>query len=238
MAMLNPGEIGGLPVDVLVTGVGRQSEMMSADMWNSLNDLQGALTILDESADRFAENPSQSKDKIAALNQEIAKNDSEPTFKEIKSRLRDQIRQQVAISVKSRAPDWIRDEVSRQVKEQVDIQIMEHLPETLQQQANESKRQLNEMRISLQNSESRLANSFIQLTNPNDPLAPILTSEGKTSPLYPPNTRCLFGYDLESAKGLNKDYELGESDDLSTNLQQFLKHIGTSVEVTGSGPWN
>ena len=62
------------------------------------------------------------------------------------------------------------------------------------------------------------------------------------SPLYPPNTRCLLGYDreynsaevsrrnqldiVESAKGLNKDYELSESEDLSTNLQQFLKHIG------------
>jgi hypothetical protein len=70
------------------------------------------------------------------------------------------------------------------------------------------------------------------------------------SPLYPPNTRCLLGYDREyafarvtrrnqldivdSAKGLNKDYELGESEDLSTNLQQFLKHIGERMSSQNS----
>ncbi|KIM40263.1 hypothetical protein M413DRAFT_73925, partial [Hebeloma cylindrosporum] len=138
----------------------------------------------------------------------------------------------------------IRDEVSRQVKEQVDIQITDHLPETLQQQADESKRQVDVIRISLQNShvhpqlspfESRMANSFIQITNLSDPLAPILTSQGKTSPLYPPNTRCLLGYDLDSAKGLNKDYELSESEDLSTNLQQFLKHIGELMSCQNAG---
>ena len=58
----------------------------------------------------------------------------------------------MTIFERSKAPTWIRDEISRQVKEQVDIQIMEHLPETLQQQADESKRQLDDMRISLQNS--------------------------------------------------------------------------------------
>jgi hypothetical protein len=58
----------------------------------------------------------------------------------------------MTIFERSRAPDWIRDEVSRQVKEQVDIQLSEHLPETLQQQADESKRQVDEIRISLRNS--------------------------------------------------------------------------------------
>jgi hypothetical protein len=41
---------------------------------------------------------------------------------------------------------------------------------------------------------------------------------------------------VDSAKGLNKDYELGESEDLSTNLQQFLKHIGELMSSQNSCP--
>jgi len=41
---------------------------------------------------------------------------------------------------------------------------------------------------------------------------------------------------VDSAKGLNKDYELGESEDLSTNLQQFLKHIGERMSSQNSCP--
>lgn len=48
--------------------------------------------------------------------------------------------------------DFIREETTKQVREQVDIQISEHLPESLQTQLDESKRQLEGIKISLRNS--------------------------------------------------------------------------------------
>ncbi|KAF9485938.1 hypothetical protein BDN70DRAFT_794633 [Pholiota conissans] len=129
----------------------------------------------------------------------------------------------------SKSSDWaslIRAEISKQVKEQVDEQITEHLPQSLQEQADESRRQLEGIKISLENSQARMANSFIGTNNLDDPLTPILTPDGKASRFYPPNTRSLFGYDLDSAQTLNKDYQLTETDDLFMNFQQFLRHIG------------
>jgi len=80
-------------------------------------------------------------------------------------------------------------------------------------------------------SEARIANSFIHTNNLLDPLAPILTPKGERSPFWPSNAQSLFSYDLESAKELNKGYELTESENLQKNFKQFLKHIGTDIDV-------
>jgi len=80
-------------------------------------------------------------------------------------------------------------------------------------------------------SKSRITNSHIQSGDLDEPLAPILNSEGKKSSLYPSNLRSLFAYDLETAKKLNKDCGLVEAEELDKNLKQFLAHIGTRVEV-------
>ncbi|KJA28940.1 hypothetical protein HYPSUDRAFT_128453, partial [Hypholoma sublateritium FD-334 SS-4] len=124
----------------------------------------------------------------------------------------------------------IREETIKQVKEQVDVQISEHLPESLQTQLDESKRQLEGIKISLRNSQARMTNSYIGTTNLDDPLSPILTPGGLSSPYYPPNARSLFGYDLDSAKILSRHYELTETDDLFMNFQQFLRHIGVASD--------
>lgn len=46
----------------------------------------------------------------------------------------------------------IRSEVLKQVEGQVDVQIVEHIPVGLQQQAEESKKQLQDINTSLTNS--------------------------------------------------------------------------------------
>ncbi|KAF9565581.1 hypothetical protein CPC08DRAFT_704565 [Agrocybe pediades] len=127
--------------------------------------------------------------------------------------------------------DMVRAEITKQVKEQVDEQIVEHLPQSLQEQAEESKKQVEDVKISLANSEARLQNSFVQTDYVYDRLAPILSAKGEMSPYYPVNVKSLFTYDLESAKELNRHYELTDSDNLQMNFKQFLKHIGTNVEV-------
>ncbi|PPQ88461.1 hypothetical protein CVT25_011587 [Psilocybe cyanescens] len=151
-----------------------------------------------------------------------------------KLELVDDIRQEAEASVRNKIGDLVRKEVARQVKEQVAEQIKEHLPDSLQQQADESKRQLDGIKISLRNSEARIQNSFIQTNGLMDPLAPILMTTGEKSPLYPSNAWSLLNYDLESAKGLNRHYELTTTDDLQMNFKQFLKHIGTGIDIAVS----
>jgi len=48
--------------------------------------------------------------------------------------------------------DEVRREAVKQVQEQVDEQIADHMPVSLKDQAEESKRQLQDIRISLENS--------------------------------------------------------------------------------------
>jgi len=117
------------------------------------------------------------------------------------------------------------------VKYEVNEQIVDFLPVRLQEMAEESKRQLRDIENSLENSRARMCNSFIEVQHLCDPLKSVRTASGERSPLYPQNVQMLLGYDLPKAKALSKDYDLAETEDLQTNLQQFLKHIGTSVTV-------
>lgn len=99
-------------------------------------------------------------------------------------------------------------------------------------------------------SKSRITNSSIQSGDLDEPLAPILNSEGKKSSLYPSNLRSLFAYDgkdrwfslspsscecfcesVETAKKLNKDCGLVEAEELDKNLKQFLAHIGNRFRI-------
>jgi hypothetical protein len=49
--------------------------------------------------------------------------------------------------------------------------------------------------LDIQISKSRITNSYIQSGDLDEPLAPVLNSEGKKSSLYPSNLRSLFAYD-------------------------------------------
>ena len=53
---------------------------------------------------------------------------------------------------RSQLDDVIRSEVLKQVEEQVNAQIVEHIPVGLQQQAEESNKQVQDIKISLANS--------------------------------------------------------------------------------------
>lgn len=101
--------------------------------------------------------------------------------------------------------------------------------------------------LKVQFSKARITNSRIQSGDLDEPLAPILNSEGKKSSIYPSNLRSLFAYDrkdswlplflqtddccksVETAKQLNKDCGLVEAEELDKNLKQFLAHIGEPI---------
>ncbi|CAA7259021.1 unnamed protein product [Cyclocybe aegerita] len=206
------------------------------DLSNSLEDLTTAFEGFSDLSAHFANIPSEYeltlKDVEACIEEiRIHEQNQQEEFEAIKSKMGVDIKEQVESSIRGKIADLIREEAMIQVREQVDGQIREHIPVSLEDQVKETKRQLQEVQISLKNSEARVVNSFIQSMNLFDNLSPVLTSAGEKSPLYPVNVKSLFGYDLESAKKLSRDYELREADDLHTNFRQFLKHIGTNVDV-------
>ncbi|KAH6914340.1 hypothetical protein BKA70DRAFT_1421119 [Coprinopsis sp. MPI-PUGE-AT-0042] len=125
----------------------------------------------------------------------------------------------------------IKATVEEIIKDEVEQQIGDHIPVPLKQQAEETKEQLRVVQASLQNSRSRSANSGLQAEHLYEPLAIVLTPEGKRSRWWPADLGSLFAYDLKSARALVKDFGLVDSEKLHINFQRFLVHIGTNIEL-------
>ncbi|KAF9526643.1 hypothetical protein CPB83DRAFT_857554 [Crepidotus variabilis] len=209
---------------------------LMSDVSNSLQDMMIAFSVFNDCSDRYSKLPSRYPTfdgDVEGLRCDIVQEQEyeESIFEELRNGCRALAEQAVVDCVKIEMPDLVRDAVINQVREEVDEQIGDHMPVSLKEQAVESKRQLEEIRVSLHNSEARINNSFIQISNLYDSLESVLTPDGSESPLYPPNVKSLLGYDLDSARSLNKDFGLAETEDLRVNFQQFLKHIGTSVDI-------
>ncbi|KAJ3547343.1 hypothetical protein NMY22_g1692 [Coprinellus aureogranulatus] len=123
----------------------------------------------------------------------------------------------------------VRESLVAEIKVQVDKQILEHVPVALRTQLDDAKAQLREVKLALKNSEARTRNGMLEATDLNEPLAVVLTTEGKRSELYPVDMCSLLAYDralqVETLKALVKDYGLAESDDFEENFSTFLTYI-------------
>jgi len=218
------------------------SAAVLGDISNSLNDLNTAFNdVLEKQSGCLIDNSLQSQQvdpgTIKSYLEEIRlhEKNQQNLLEQIRLGFSDEIGKEVEEQLRSELDDVIRSEVLKQVEEQVNAQIVEHIPISFQKQAEESNEQVRNVQTSLTNSKSRIANSRIQSGDLDEPLAPILNSEGKRSSLYPSNLRSLFAYDVETAKMLNKDCGLVEAEEIDKNLKQFLAHIGTRVEVVVQG---
>jgi len=126
----------------------------------------------------------------------------------------------------------IKSEIKRQVSEQVDVQIKEHLPVTLKDQLDESKKQLEVVNSSLKNSEARRKNSALRVPRDLDELlTDAATPDGGVSAFFPNDLRALFAYDLEQSQSLARDYRLPVSKIKTENLNSFMSHIGIRFQL-------
>ncbi|CAE7131946.1 unnamed protein product [Rhizoctonia solani] len=175
----------------------------------------------------------------------------EARIADIKHIVKDVLKEQIAEHMRPQIQEQIRLELSRQIHEAVQEQITEHLPVSLQDQAEESKRQLIEVRNSLLNrpdpisdsvlsifkfifslySEARRSNASLRSTNLDDPLAPVVKANGEESALAPQTLRQLFSYDSAQARALVRDYALREHDVRERNLNRFMAHIGVQFNL-------
>jgi len=126
----------------------------------------------------------------------------------------------------------IKSEIKSQVTGQVDIQIKEHLPASLQDQLDESRKHVQEAKSSLENVEARRKNSALRIPRDLDELlSHVLTANGKASGFFPINLRSLFASDLESSQSLARDYKLNVSKVKEENWNSFMSHIGIRFKV-------
>jgi len=141
--------------------------------------------------------------------------------------VRDHLKNQITEHMKPQIKEQIQTEITLQVDKQVATQIKDHLPVSLEDQIADSKKQLEEVRQSLHNSEARRANSVLRTPRDlSESLAVVLKADGNKSEFYPADLRSLFSYDLNTAKSLVKDYGLIQSEIRETNLNRFMSHIG------------
>ncbi|KZT72332.1 hypothetical protein DAEQUDRAFT_664319 [Daedalea quercina L-15889] len=122
--------------------------------------------------------------------------------------------------------EQVKTQVAEQVKAQLGLQIRQHLPEPLARRVEESRRQIEEVKHAVQNSEARSRNSALKTFNLDDPLDEVLKPDGTRCDLYPTNLRSLFAYTGTEARQLAAAYELGEHRDRENNINRFMAHIG------------
>ncbi|KZW01116.1 hypothetical protein EXIGLDRAFT_638686 [Exidia glandulosa HHB12029] len=167
--------------------------------------------------------------QIQALRRQMRAQDKrqEARIGDVKHLVRDVLKDQIAEHMRVQIAEQIKEELASQVRAQVAAQLAERLPTSLEQQTEESKRQLAEVRCSLVNSEARRANAVLRANNIEEPLAHVLRSkDGLASDLFPKDLKALFAYDGVAAKKLVEDYGLPVSDQREKNLNRFMSHIG------------
>jgi len=199
-------------------------------MKSTLGTLGATFDTLGQQSNRISTlGPSMdSAHQISSLRRQIRHQDKKQDARvtEVKHMIKDVLKDHIANDMRAQIEEQIRAEIAIQVKQEVAAQIVEHLPVSLEQQAEESKRQLVEVKHSLVNSEARRANSVLRANNLDDPLTHVLKPDGTQSELFPADLRTLFSYDAEHAQNLVRDFGLQEHELRERNLNRFMAYIG------------
>ncbi|KAI0821358.1 hypothetical protein BC629DRAFT_1587638 [Irpex lacteus] len=173
--------------------------------------------------------------QIDGLRRQIRRQDrkQQARMHEVKELIRQQLKEQATRQLQSHIQEEIRREIVAQVKEQVNLQIREHLPVTLEEQARESKGQLIEVKHALMNSYvlERRRRFKADCNNLTDQLAVVLKPDGTRSDVYPHNLHSLFAYSDEMLTVLLQDHELNVNEEREKNLNRFMAHIGVGFRL-------
>lgn len=124
-------------------------------------------------------------------------------------------------------------QIDELVEEQVAICLKTHIPEELQNEVAESKRQLEELQQALHNSESRRANASLQLSDQNSAFHTIYAPNGEISADYPRNLAALKALDAETSKRLMAHYGIPDvSEERERNINRFMQFCGLPYQIT------
>ncbi|KAJ6449630.1 hypothetical protein DFH09DRAFT_1299043 [Mycena vulgaris] len=202
-------------------------------MSQTLVDLEQSFSSLNEKSAELLTMGPGSQDalrEIQALRKQIREENkkADKDIQKFKQIARDDVKVQIAASLRNEILDQIRMEVAAQVRQEVDLQIQEQIPISLGQQSMNNKTQLHVAKTSLTNSAARKKNSNLRIQNLDEGLAPVLKADGSKGNLFPADLRSLLSYDSANIRDLVKDYGLLDDDVREVNLNRFLGHIGGS----------
>ncbi|GAB1526654.1 hypothetical protein RhiTH_009826 [Rhizoctonia solani] len=155
-------------------------------------------------------------------------------IEEIKKLLREVAQEQIVEHLRNSVADQVIEIIDDFVEEEVRKQLDEIIPVELQNQVVEQKKQLEEVRRSLHNSEARRANALLRSTHMTDALHKLLLPSGMVSADFPDNLGELFAMDGPQAKRLLEEYGIDASESREKNLNRFMQFIGVSYQMASS----
>jgi len=204
-------------------------------MKSTLNTLGATFDSLGEQSARVASLGPQldSAHQIHQLRRQMRAQEKhqDARINDIKTLVKDNLKVQIAEHMREQIAEQIKAEIALQTKAEVEGQINNHLPIPLAVQAAESKQQLDEVRVSLMNSEARRHNSHLRSNNLDETLAVLYRADGSSSIHYPANLRTLFSYEPDIARQLVKDYGLVEHTLREGNLNRFMAFCGVPFNL-------
>ncbi|KAF5354755.1 hypothetical protein D9756_005509 [Leucocoprinus leucothites] len=178
-----------------------------------------------------------SSEDIKELRQHMKEQDTlhKESMEEIQSHMIDQILQSEGDDMRVEVSQEIVDQIDELVKDQVAHCLKDHMPEDLQLDLAESKREYEDLQLALHNSESRRLNGTLRANKADDVLHTILMSNGSASPRFPKDLRALFDLDADTVKALMDDYGInGISDLRDSNLNKFMQFCGVRYQLVKS----
>lgn len=151
----------------------------------------------------------------------------EDQINELKTLIRDVLVAQIAEQMRVHLREIIRTQVAPRVKVAVAEQLRTQFPEGLEETLESHRKQLNLVKQSLQNAESRRINALIRASELNQPLRPLLMEDGKPSEHLPSTLAGIFSLPPKSVVYLMLDYKIpyveGEPrEKIFNRIMQFL----------------
>ncbi|KAG8864541.1 hypothetical protein FRB96_005044 [Tulasnella sp. 330] len=177
-------------------------------------------------------------EQISSLRKHMSANEKkqEKRMDDLKTLLRDVLKDEIVPHIRTKMDHGIANELEKSVKSGISREVARNIPQRLQDQIIEDSQQLMDLEINLHNSEARRANALIRSNHLNDPLHPLLTSEGVVSPGFPRDLSQLFGLDDDAAMELNDQYGLTDIvEGKERNLNRFMQLCGISYQMTPFG---
>jgi len=223
------------------TVVGPTAEMEAVQ--ELLTDMKTALSSLGLTFDTLGEHTA----RVAALapamevNQQIQSirrhmriqdKRYDDSLEEVKTLLKHVLQEEIIDFMRHKIDSWTAEVFQEEVQRCVGQDLEEFLPVVLQEQINEHRRQLEDVKRALHNSESRRANSLLRYSNLNDQLHTLLMPNGEVSGSFPKTLSSLFALDGPAAKQLALEYQLPDvTDSRERNLNRFMQHIGVMYQM-------
>ncbi|KAH6914031.1 hypothetical protein BKA70DRAFT_1420800 [Coprinopsis sp. MPI-PUGE-AT-0042] len=213
---------------------GRTRELF-ANTKVSLDALSAAFeSLYGQTLHLAAVNGAAGSKEIVGFRSEIAEQERrhQEGVNEIQGIINDLLEQQFVGKTREEVEQEISGHIDEMVKDAVGECLQAHVPDGLQAEMEDNKKELERARIALHNSESRRMNNKLRADNSAEPLETLLMPNGNVSSQFPKDLDSMFNLDAQTCKALAHEYEIPEiSDSRDRNLNKFMQFCGVRYQL-------